>query len=472
MKKKIKPDMKFILWLMSGFVLGLFFILSFLYIIFEQTYKEKIYPGVQIAGISFSGKTKQEVASYFNKKNYQFENIQFVFTFQDQSAIILARDLKFGYNSRLLAEQAVSIGRSADHIANLSIKIQALYKGLGLSPSYAFSEEALEEMLEPVAKKINIKPIEALFSFQPAPGGGKVVAFRPSSDGQEIDMTSLKKDLYDKLSEIVSDNQVSQVTINIALPVVIKKAKIQTSDVNKFGIKELIGMGTSRFTGSIANRVHNIQLAASRINGILVAPGETFSFNQILGDVSKFTGYKEAFIIQGGKTILGDGGGVCQVSTTLFRAILASGLPVVERHAHSYRVGYYEQDSGPGFDATVYAPRVDLKFKNDTQNHILIQAYTNPAGSSLTFYLYGTSDNRKTIIGKPVITNQKPAPEAVYNDDPSLPKGTVKQIDFAAAGASVVFTRTVEKDGQILISDKFNSNFQPWQAVYLRGTKE
>src|SRR6185369_9618298 len=119
----------------------------------------------------------------------------------------------------------------------------------------------------------------------------------------------------------------------------------------------------------------------------------------------------------------GDGGGVCQVSTTLFRAALNAGLPIVERHAHAYRVGYYEEDSPPGFDATVYVPSVDLKFKNDTDHYLLIQTVIDPQELRLTFNLYGTKDDRKVTVTTPVVTNFRPAPADLYQDDPTLPKG-------------------------------------------------
>ena len=262
------------------------------------------------------------------------------------------------------------------------------------------------------------------------------------------------------------------ININIQIPVRVLKPKIPTDKINDLGIKESIGKGTSLFQGSIQSRIYNITLASSRLNGLLVAPNEVFSFDKALGDISAFTGYKQAYIIENGRTVLGDGGGVCQVSTTFFRALLNAGLPIVERHAHAYRVGYYEQDSPPGFDATVFVPSVDLKFKNDTGNHILVQTLIDPNVLRLTFELYGTKDGREVTISKPVISNESPPPPDVYQDDPTLPKGQIKQVDFAAWGTKVYFTRQVTKNGEVIISDRFDSNFRPWQAIYLRGTKD
>jgi len=205
----------------------------------------------------------------------------------------------------------------------------------------------------------------------------------------------------------------------------------------------------------------------------LIAPAEVFSFNQALGEVSDKTGYKPAYVIKEKKTILDDGGGVCQVSTTLFRAALAAGLPIEERHAHAYRVSYYEQGGfGPGLDATVYAPKIDLKIKNDTPAYILIQTKVDTKNAILTFELYGTSDGRKAIVGKPRVWDQVPPPPDLYQDDPTLPKGEVKQVDFAAWGARTAFDWKVERNGETLQNRTFYANFQPWQAIYLRGTRE
>lgn len=458
--------LKSLFWFSVGALLGLFLVMSFVFFIFQKMYENRIYPGVFIEGVDFGGKHIEDVKAYFDKKNERVADAKFVFQTPEISATISAKQLNFGYNKELLAIQAHSLGRSRYILSDISLVFQAYLRGVTLEPSYHYSSEELETFFKPIAEKLKVEPVDALFKFE----GGKVLAFRPSSDGQEVDIQELKREIEEKTLTIMY--QARPQTIPLQIPIRIVKPNVTTEKANNLGIKELIGQGTSLFQGSIINRVYNITLASSRINGILVAPGEIFSFNKALGDVSAFTGYKQAYVIQDGRTILGDGGGVCQVSTTLFRALLNTGLPIVERNAHSYRVGYYEQDSPPGFDATVFAPSVDLRFKNDTGNHILIQSVIDPTYYRLTFLLYGTKDGREVTISQPVITNQSKAPEPLYQDDPNLPKNEVKQVDFAAAGATTTFTRRVSKEGKVITSDKFVSNFRPWRAVYLRGTKE
>ncbi|MEK7112442.1 MAG: VanW family protein, partial [Patescibacteria group bacterium] len=349
----------------------------------------------------------------------------------------------------LTEEEAAAFGLRAEKLIDktLTLKFEFqtfTYKGNDLlsllDAKKEFNKEELDKLIGEIAKEVNRDPQDSVFIFEE----GLVKEFAPSKDGITLNSEELIGSITENLRTLETTEE-KQLSIDI--PVARNAPKIQTEDVNNLGIKELIGRGSSRFAHSIANRIYNISLASSRIKGVLVAPGEVFSFNDALGDVSLFTGYREAYIIKDGKTILGDGGGVCQVSTTLFRAALNAGLPIVERRAHAYRVAYYEQDSPPGFDATVYAPTTDLKFKNDTPGHILIQSAVDTKRATLVFEIYGTSDGRVAKTSKPIVTDVVPPPEDLYQDDPTLPAGTIKQVDFKAWGAKVIFNYTVERGG-------------------------
>lgn len=453
-------------WFGSGIAIGFFFFVSFLFIFYQKSYKDFVYSGVFVDGVDFSGKTQNYVKNYFFKKNQTISKYTIEFSAPSATATVSAKQIGFGYDDSLLAQQAFLIGRSENRLSNLYLILQAYFNGINLQSAFRYSPDKLDGLLSKITQKTDIKPINALFNFE----NGRVTAFTLSQNGQAVDMPTLKKQVYEKMISLVNTNKSMKVILKV--PITVLKPTVTNDNVNTFGIRELIGEGASLFQHSIENRVYNISLAARRLNGILLAPGDIFSFNKAVGDISSFTGYKQAYVIENGRTVLGDGGGVCQVSTTLFRAVLNAGLPIVERNAHAYRVGYYEQDSGPGIDATVYSPSVDFKFKNDTKNHILIQSYPDTANFRLTFDLYGTKDGREVVVTQPVVVSETPAPEPLYQDDPSLPKGTVRQIDFAASGASVYFTRTVKKDGKVVISEKFKSNYRPWRAIFLRGTKE
>lgn len=314
-------------------------------------------------------------------------------------------------------------------------------------------------LLAKIQQQVETEPKDAIFQFE----NGKVKEFKPEVVGVVIDIPVFYENLGKSL---VDANKES-----LEIPVILSQPKIKAGEINNLGIKELIGEGKSTFSHSIPGRIFNVNLAASRIDSAVVAPGEEFSFNGAVGDISRSSGYQSAYIISGGKTVLGDGGGVCQVSTTVFRAALNAGLPITERRAHAYRVGYYEQDSKPGIDATVYNPTADLKFLNDTGNHILIQTKVDTNNLKMSVQIYGTKDGRVASISEPKTSGQTPPPATLYVDDPTLPLGQMRQIDWSAWGAKVSFNYKVMRGVETVFEKTFYSNYQPWRAIYLKGTK-
>lgn len=427
---------------------------------FETRYRDRVYPGISVGNIPFGGKSKVEVTNFWRDKSEPFRQASFTFTFENTIATVSGESLALGYDATLSGTQAYLVGRSGYLLSDLYHKF---IQSTNLTPYFRWEKDILDETLETLADKIDIPVQDALFQFNE----GRVTMFRPSRNGRSVNIAETRKQ-FEQL--LVNVPNAQQRIFPVPLVVDTVAPSITTDRVNSFGIKELIGRGFSTFAGSIQGRVHNIVLAASRINGILVKPGEVFSFNDTVGDISAATGYQSAYIIKDGRTVLGDGGGVCQVSTTLFRAALAAGLPIVERYAHAYRVHFYE-DGGfkPGLDATVYAPNYDLKFTNNTKGYILIQAKPDTRKQTLTFELYGTSDGRTAQILNHKVWDIKPAPPPLYQDDPTLPPGVTKQVDWAALGTKASFDYLVTRNGETLTKQTFFSNFRPWQAVYLRG---
>ncbi|MBI2310315.1 VanW family protein, partial [Candidatus Collierbacteria bacterium] len=338
-----------------------------------------------------------------------------------------------------------------------SLQTEAVFKLIGLTGEVINAEE-IERILGEIKPNVEVEARNAIFNIDE----NKVVEFSPEIAGVKVDEVKFRE----KLKMVMTGSETSELEI----PVIVTEPKIRAGDINNLGIKTLIGVGTSKFHNSIPNRIHNLTLASARLNGAIVAPGETFSLGNQIGDVSRATGYREAYVISQGRTVLGDGGGVCQVSTTMFRAALNAGLPIVERKAHSYRVHYYEEDLGPGFDATVFLPSADLKFVNDTPGHILVQTKVDPKTFSMRYEIYGTNDGRVAMLSKAKTYSQSAPLPTVYQDDPTLPLGTKKQVDWSAWGAKVSFDYKVTRGGEILQDRTFFSTYQPWAAVYLVGT--
>ena len=436
-------------------------------VVSDQVEMPPIYPSLKV----LDNKVVLEKGSvgYELDKNLLMAKIGYNFSFLNSSDIVIPLLI---IDPRLKSEEEARFLKRGENLLNKKLTISYedqtfIYQKDNLfsllDPNNIYDNQKISDITAEITNKLNREPVNSVFVFEE----GRVKEFTPSRDGVKVNEGLLSQMIIGNLRTLEETN--TEIS-NIIAPVSLTPPQVKTSDVNNLGIKELIGRGVSYFAGSIPGRIHNINLAASKFMGVIVPPGETFSFTKTVGDISAQTGYKQAYIISQGKTILGDGGGVCQVSTTLFRAALNAGLPILERTAHAYRVGYYEQASPPGLDATVYSPTVDLKFKNDTPNHILIQTRADNKKMMLTFEIYGIKDGRIAAITKPQITNQIAPPPDVYQDDPTLPIGKITQTEHKAWGATVIFNYTVERSGEIIYKKIFTSKYQPWAAVYLRGT--
>lgn len=335
-----------------------------------------------------------------------------------------------------------------------------------MHPTEELNLEVLKSYVDNWNETVGTKPIEPVLELNEA--GTEVITFVPPRNGRAVTADELASVIKKALEEM-RDTKTKHITIE--LPVVETPTATSLADTNNLGIQERIGFGESHYSHSIPNRVHNVAITTQRITNTLVPPGQEFSFNKTVGDVSAATGYKSAYVIKNGKTELGDGGGVCQVSTTLFRSVLNAGLTVSRRLPHSYRVSYYELDNKPGLDATVYTGETDFRFINDTSNYILVHAQADSANTYMYVELYGTSDGRSTKILEHTTWDARKAPPAEYYPDPSLPAGKLVQIDWPASGIRAKVVNAVyAADGTVIREDIYTSNYKPWSAKYLQGT--
>lgn len=326
--------------------------------------------------------------------------------------------------------------------------------------------EILRKFLTDLKPGFQRSAVNARFTFNDKTS--QLELLQPSVIGRSLDVDATIRSIQEKLVK-------GEHTIPLVL-IFTPPAVTDQSTGEKLGIRELVRQEISYFTGSAGPRIQNIKLASARFHGLMVAPGETFSMAQALGDISLDNGYAEALIIVGDLTVKGVGGGVCQVSTTLFRTAFFNGFPIVERHAHAYRVSYYERVAGnkfdsrlAGLDATVYFPLVDLKFKNDTPYWLLMETYVNTSAGTLTWKFYSTSDGRKVAWETSGVTSVVEPPLPSYKENPDLKKGEIRQVDWEADGADVMVNRTVTRAGATIIKDTIRTHYQPWQAKYEYG---
>jgi vancomycin resistance protein YoaR len=240
--------------------------------------------------------------------------------------------------------------------------------------------------------------------------------------------------------------------------------------LKQMGIIELFSAGETDFSGSPYNRINNINVGLSKFSGHIIKPNEEFVFGNVLGSVGPETGFKQELVIKGDRTVPEYGGGLCQVSTTTYRAVLAGGFPVTERKNHSYAVSYYAPH---GLDATVYPPSPDLKFINDSPAHILMQAFT--IGNHAYYNFYGTKDDREVYMIGPYYSGWKSAPPKKTEYSEKLAPGEVQVIGHAVPGLNASWYRQVIHNGSSEDPANFLelifSNYQARPEFYLVGEK-
>lgn len=302
-------------------------------------------------------------------------------------------------------------------------------------------ESAINTFVSELSKKFNQPGRNAVLTMI----NGVLAVAQPSQNGQALDATATFTAIKDSLTKSAVDRQI---TLNIA----VKPPEVNEANLATLGINTLISQGVTYFPHSTADRITNITVGTSKFNGVLIKPGGTFSFGQYLGDVDAANGYRPGLAIVGNKIIPEYGGGLCQVSSTAYRAALLAGLPITERVNHAYAVGYYTAPYGvPGVDATIYEPQVDLKFTNDTGAFILIQPILDVANATLKFDFYGTKTKSGNIRG-PVflqgsVDETKPSTTVFYRDVLDLSGKVIKTDSVTTRYASSLDFTQVKNPG-------------------------
>ncbi|MFA6042810.1 MAG: VanW family protein [Patescibacteria group bacterium] len=316
----------------------------------------------------------------------------------------------------------------------------------------AFTEAKLQKTLDSIRAKTDVEAQDARFQIS----GGKVTEFAAGKIGKQLD---------DAATVAALNTQVIGKDASVAVAVVTTVQPQSAADsAAELGITELVATGKTNFAGSPTNRRKNIANAVRLLNGLLIQSGEEFSLVKALSPIELSNGYFPELVIKGNRTIPEVGGGLCQVGTTMFRLILNSGLPVLERRNHSYRVSYYEPPVG--MDATIYDPSPDFRFTNDYATALLLQ--TRVVKDDLIFDFYGTKDGRVAHSSTPKLFNVTKPPAVKYIKTTDMAVGQKKRLERAHNGGSAEFTYTVTKDGKTT-TKVFTSKYRAWQEVWLVG---
>lgn len=312
--------------------------------------------------------------------------------------------------------------------------------------------------LEGLAAGLISSPVDGRFHFNETTQ--QLEAIQPAIGGRRLDVAATIRELE---ARALSADRTARMQFSYIQP-----RYHNNVTAAELGIVERVSEATTTFTGSDANRRVNIAVSASKMDGVIIAPGEEFSFNTVLGDLTYEEGFVDAKVIFGERTQNGIGGGVCQVSTTIFRAAFTGGYTIIERHAHPYRVGYYEQGAfPPGLDAAIYTPERDFRFQNDTPYHLLIEVSIYPAADTIQFRFYSTNTGRTVEVQAPRVASPTNISEVKYEANSDVPLGQFIQTEFPVEGADVNVKRIVRAaDGTVIREDNIFTHYLPWGAVY------
>ncbi|WP_195938399.1 VanW family protein [Romboutsia sp. 1001713B170131_170501_G6] len=348
----------------------------------------KIFKNIYIEDINVEDLTTKQAEDKINEYYHPKDiNIRY-----NQKTWVINKDIiKLNYNVDKAVKLAKDYTRTEDNLLNLRrIFDLAIKKQHKIKLKASYDEAKLSEVIESIKKEINKNEVNATVSISES----SQIKTTESKDGLEVDISKLKEEIY----EIIKEKEIK----DIYLPVKVIKPKINTSDVKS--INAILGQYSTSFNDK-SSRGNNIYTSGKSTSDIVIMPNETFSYNTATGPRTWSNGYKSAKVIVGGKYVNGEGGGVCQVSTTIYNAALISNMEIVEVHNHTYPSRYAPK----GKDAAVSYGYIDFKFKNPYSHPIYIKNIIK--NGAITTKIYGCDKDKKKLY---IRTDEKHEEEKIY----------------------------------------------------------
>jgi len=413
---------------------------------------DRIYKGVYVEGVHLGGLTTEEAFELLKKTYFEpLQNKKIEVIVEDKSYFLEYSSLGVKMDIDKAVEKAYSIGRKGN-LATRFKEIKKVYENpVIIRLNFEYDPDKLKKFVDELFNTHYQSPVNASIKKV-----GDQFVITPERIGKKLDYGYL----LSKLKDMIKNKQEGKIYAKF-LEIV---PRITASELSK--VKEIIGSFTTKFDSSNVARSENIRVAAQKINGKLLMPGEIFSLSKAIGPVTVENGFKIAKVIVNNEFVDGVGGGLCQIATTLYNAVLMAQLKVVERVPHSALISYVP----PGRDATIASGSIDFKFRNTTSAPIYVESYTSK--NTVTVNLYGKNEHAGEVIKFESEVIEKVPYKEVYKNDPALPQGVKKLSNKPQNGLKVKTYMLVYKDGR-LIEKKFLSYdyYKPVNAVILVGTK-
>ncbi len=423
-------------------------------IVLVYSTQDRVLPKVQADGIILGGLSKEEGQKALLRLEEELKSKSVVLRYQDKNWPLALNQISFKIDTATIMEEALAVGHTGSFFRRGRDIVQVWQKGHQVPLVITLNKEKFYRILDRITKEVGFLPQDAAFQVL----NNDAIMIIPAREGLGVN----KQQAYHNLLASLNKKE-KELIINLSLTSL--RPKRTTQEARAMGLKGLLSAYTTSFEASNYDRAYNIRVAAGALDGLTVPPGQEFSFNKVVGPRSSETGYKNARIIFNNQFVLGPGGGVCQVSTTLYNAVLLANLEIITRTAHSLPVNYVPL----GRDATVAYEAIDLRFRNNTESYILVKSFVS--GGSLTFKIYGNTDYKVPVKINTVIIKAF-EPKIVYEADPNLKKGEEVIRQKGLRGYQVTAERVVTEDSQIKREPLPGSLYRPLKQIVAVGTKE
>jgi vancomycin resistance protein YoaR len=436
--------------LAAAFIVFMFFLTSG----FFSTASEKVLPGVEVMDVKLGGLNRAEGTDRLLELEKNLRGTRVTLRFEDRSWQLLLNETGFELNEEAIMDAALSAGRHGSLYQRWRERRMFNKTGISLLPAIEFDRDRLERRVKELCADIIVEPRDARFSIN----RNETVSIIPGENGVDVDFELLEKDLAAVLAGSLNPE--------VTLVTVTRAPSRTTAFLESMNVKGLLGSYTTKFDPAKTSRTYNISVAAQAFDEMLILPGHKVSFNNVVGPRSSEAGYKNAPVIVNNEFVDGLGGGVCQVSTTLYNAILLANLDIVGRTCHSLPVSYVPI----GRDATVVYDTVDLTFRNNTDSSLYLKTYVT--GGQLTIKIYGNTAYKRDVTINTWITEEI-EPQIIYETDPNLPLGEEVVKQEGSKGFKTAAERIVKNNGVVEKKESIPSSYySPVNKVIAVGSME
>jgi vancomycin resistance protein YoaR len=420
----------------------------------QKNYDAVINKGVYVESVYLGDKKLSEAEAILQKQFGQdIIGKKIEVTANNKTYTLDYKDIQAKYNVSEIVKEAFDYGKNANLLKKLRLVNSEERKDFNLELTYNVAP--IDELINRIEIENKSEPSNATLTVL-----NGTIKITNSIEGKKLQKEKLKDTIISLIKEEAFD-KVSKITA----PFEVVKAEVTTESLST--INSIVSSFSTNFSTSIENRINNIILATKAINGTLLMPGQVFSFNETVGERTRARGYKEAGVIVGDQIESGLGGGICQVSSTLYNAVLGSSLKATERRNHSLPLSYVPK----GLDATVDWGHIDFKFENTLDTPVYIEGYVK--NKNVYFNIYANQELKKRTYKMETSISDTIEPNTKYIDDPTLNEGETKVVKKPSTGYKIKVYRKTFENSKLINTELISSDtYRVVHGEIIRGTKK